>query len=299
MEKLNLFWYKLNKGSGNFGDELNHYIISKLTNKEVNNIIIPSSGYDYIYKGLQMIKRGVSLKKIPILISQFFINNFIVAIGSVLSHVNSASCKVWGSGIISKNDIINPAQFYAVRGKYTQNRMKELNLLVPDTIGDPALLLPLLYSIQKKNKYKIGVIPHYVHYSDVKSNINSEEVLIIDLTNSIEQIVKQINSCQYTISTSLHGIIVSQSYGIPSLWYNIDGKKLGGDNVKFYDYFSSVLINEYKPFELKLKDFNLSEVIVQVEENLHLSLILEDLESIQNSLINAAPFSILKKFKQL
>lgn len=36
-EKINLYWYKHNEGHGNFGDELNPYIIEKLTNLKVNH----------------------------------------------------------------------------------------------------------------------------------------------------------------------------------------------------------------------------------------------------------------------
>ena len=45
-----LFWYKLNINHGNFGDELSHYIVSKLSGCEVKRIIIPKTGLKYIYQ---------------------------------------------------------------------------------------------------------------------------------------------------------------------------------------------------------------------------------------------------------
>jgi len=298
MKKINLYWFRFKLNHGNFGDELAPFIISRLSNCDINNILIPSTGFDYIHRALNRIfNRHPSIKQIPRLISQYFRRNFIASIGSIIRQINCINCKVWGSGIIKRDDQIKPALFYAVRGKYTQKRLRELNLPVPNVIGDPALLLPIVYPVQKKVKYKLGIIPHYKHYKDIVSEFKSEEILIIDLTNPIEQILEEINSCQNTISTSLHGIIVSQVYGIPSLWCTYKNIQLGGDTIKFYDYFSSVGIEEYKPFKLIAESFNISDVILNMEKNQNISLIKEDLHKIQKDLIDAAPFSVLDKYK--
>ena len=69
------------------------------------------------------------------------------------------------------------------------------------------------------------------------------EILLIDLTEELGKVIDQIVSCTFTISSSLHGIIVSQAYNMKSLWVSFadsSGKgpvDLKGD-FKFRDYYS-------------------------------------------------------------
>ncbi|MBU2907269.1 polysaccharide pyruvyl transferase family protein [Arenibacter algicola] len=297
MKIINLYWHKTNQSHGNFGDELNHFIVSKLTGSKINQIIIPSKGFNYIYRALSYIYKKKSTKDVLKLFKQFFVNDFVVGIGSIIAIPKNPRAKVWGSGIIKKDDIINKSNFYAVRGSYTQKRLVELNLIAPETIGDPALLLPLVYEVDVKKKYCLGIIPHYIHYNSINNNLKHDSILIINLLDPIEKIINEIVSCERTISTSLHGIIVSHAYKIPCLWYVFSGKNLAGDNIKFYDYFSSVDIEEYSPFSLNIVDFNLEKIIKLFKIHSQNTLINNNLIEIQQQLIKVAPFPILDKYK--
>lgn len=292
--KLNVYYWKLKTNHGNFGDELNHYIISHLSGCKINQIIIPLSGFNYIVTSLRAIYHGeISVKKIPLIIKQFFINDFIVGIGSIIRIPESHCCKVWGSGIISKNEIIKPAIFCAVRGKYTQNRLRELNLSVPEAIGDPALLLPLIYKSKELKKFKLGVIPHFSHFEDFKKLFKDDDVIVIDLTEPIEIVIDQINSCEYTIATSLHGLIVSHVYKIKSIWYEYCEMPLSDDDVKFLDYFSSVDIPEYKPFNIELlKDTKTMDIVTLIVNSENINKINIDIRFLQKQLIDIAPFPV-------
>lgn len=295
---INVYWYKVKKGYGNFGDELNYYLIHKLSEKKIRRIIVPSSGIEYIIDCFRSIKyKMISIADIPKLVNQYFINDFIVAIGSVISIPNNKNAKIWGSGIIKSDDIINEAKFYAVRGKYTQKRLLELGFIPPKILGDPAILLPLVYKSNKDKKFKLGIIPHYVHLKKIKDTIKDNDILIVDLTDKIENIIDSINSCEYTISTSLHGMIVSHIYNIPSMWFDFGGDSLFGDNIKFKDYFSSVNIKEHEPFQINTEDIKIKDIITLFELNIEISKINCDLSLLQKELIKSAPFDIIDKYK--
>ena len=126
-----------------------------------------------------------------------------------------------------------------------------------------------------------------------KAKFTKDEVLIIDLlTEDIEDTIKLICSCEYTLSSSLHGVIVSHAYNIPSIWCKISDK-LHGDNVKFYDYFSTVGIIDYNCFEKEIIDLPVNDIISIIKKNEQISNINIDIKKLQEELINSLPFTKL------
>ena len=219
---VRLYWWSMKREDGkeNYGDLLSKYIVEKVSKQPVIHVKHPSQK---IYK--------------------YFLKHYL-SIGSIISQCNHNSI-VWGSGIIFKNQEIKKAKFLAVRGPYTRNRILELGYSVPEVYGDPAILLPLYYKNGNiKKKFKIGIIPHYVDYKEVKEVFKDDSrIKVINLlTDNLEATTDEILECENIISSSLHGVIVSQAYEIPSLWIKFS-EKLAGDNIKFYDYFESVGLN--------------------------------------------------------
>src|SRR5690625_6342288 len=109
--KINLYWYKHKEGHGNFGDELNHYIVKRLTNLEVNHIDIHwlNLKIDLFLKVAtsSLINREISINKYFKYLYYYFINKSKVIIGivSVLSAVKLKKYTVFVSGILCHNEL--------------------------------------------------------------------------------------------------------------------------------------------------------------------------------------------------
>lgn len=65
--------------------------------------------------------------------------------------------------------------------------------------------------------------------------------------SSWKNTIKTINECEFIISSSLHGIIIADSYNIPNIWCKFSDKVYGKD-FKFFDYFESVNRFDEHPF---------------------------------------------------
>ncbi len=222
----------------NFGDCLSPYILEKISGKKSV----------YVEQNASII-------------------TFMV-IGSILG-TDVSNSVIWGNGFAwkySDTEIVKkPLEICAVRGKLTRIKFLEHGIDCPEVYGDPALLLPKFYNPKPIKKYRLGIIPHIVDYESVVFHYNNkdvlpEDILIIDLRisaeNSIEKIIDKILECEKTISGSLHGLIVSNAYGIDSLWVEFS-KKIQGDGFKFWDYFSCLDIVPYLPIQpLKIKGFD-------------------------------------------
>lgn len=223
------YWW-FGKGNRNFGDLLTPYLIEKIASKK------------------------------PFLCSRHSFKEYYVVTGSILGQTNRNAI-VWGSGILSTKDKITfPKKIFAVRGPLTRQRLLDLGYNCPEVYGDPALLLPRFYKPKVKKRYTLGIIPHYVDYELIKQQIKSDKVLVINLLDPIEKVIEDINKCKRTISSSLHGLIVSHAYKIPSVWVEFSDK-LAGDGTKFNDYFLSVGIKPYKPFNLRKLPVSEKELI--------------------------------------
>jgi hypothetical protein len=261
-----IYWWET-EGLRNFGDLVEPYIVRELTKDKIIKVKHPSMRR---YK--------------------YFLTHYLTA-GSIIAEANSSSI-VWGSGIMYKNQNVRNAIFLAVRGPRTRKRLLELGYKCPNMFGDPALLLSNFYKPITSKQYKFGVIPHYMDFEFVSKNFeNNKEVKIINLIEgSVEDVIDQVNSCENIFSSSLHGIIVSHTYNIPALWVKF-GKRLGGDDVKFYDYLESVGIGDFSP-DVCSKDISETTLEIMSRNKHKFSLpAASELEMRKQELLKSCPFN--------
>lgn len=208
----NIYWSKYEPH--NFGDWITPYLFNKKTNKK--SFFCPPN---YSSRALT-----------------------VFGAGSILRHLKTPDkAIVWGSGIISRDDVFaKPKEILCIRGPLTRTRCLALGFDCPEAYGDPGLLLPRFFQPKSiKQKYALGLIPHYINYKATKEAFsNRKDVVVIDVTQPIEQVIGEIVCCEFTAAGSLHGLIMSHSYGLKSLWVEF-GEMLMGDGSKFLDYYQS------------------------------------------------------------
>lgn len=83
----------------------------------------------------------------------------------------------------------------------------------------------------------IGVIPHYVDKNNeiITSLPLNAGLKIIDVESNCLEVLSDISSCDYVISSSLHGLICADAYGMPNARISLSNK-IGGGDFKFNDY---------------------------------------------------------------
>ena len=160
-----------------------------------------------------------------------------ISTGSVIEFARRGDI-VWGTG--SKFPVPVQAtnlEVLAVRGPRT------LSLLDLDergiALGDPAVLMPNVYPVDERTfeRKGVGIIPHYVD-QDIMQDTEGIDV-VVDLTSkNWKRVVDDIVRCEIVISSSLHGLIVAEAYGVPAVWVQPSNRIFGGQH-KFLDYYES------------------------------------------------------------
>lgn len=218
----------------NWGDDINYYFIQLMTGRPV-----------VMYHNFKLAK-------------WFHLKNYL-CIGTLLDATNysNSQTEVWGTGVSGQDrDLVPPEKIHSVRGKLTRDFLIKRGIQCPEVYGDIALLLPHYYQPKDRTKkYKLGIIPHLTDLdSPVLAEIQqkyAEDVLVISLSkyNKWTDVIDKICSCEQIASSSLHGLIVSDAYGIPNCWVEFNGKVQAG-YFKYWDYGSSVNREMIEPFKV-------------------------------------------------
>lgn len=163
----------------------------------------------------------------------------LLAIGSILILANSGDL-IWGTGMNGKRMDLDLYKFdhldvRAVRGPLTRDFLtKNFDISCPEIYGDPALLLPYFFpELQKKAhpQYAYLIIPHYSEEHLFPKNLFPN---VVYPTDPWKDVVRKILDSKFVISSSLHGVVVAEAYGIPARYLRIsDHEPL----YKYNDYY--------------------------------------------------------------
>ncbi|TJY42754.1 polysaccharide pyruvyl transferase family protein [Cohnella pontilimi] len=242
MKQVKVFYSKIN----NMGDLLNELIIEKVLGYKV----IHCSRFECQTSGIgSSLNLFFSAKsKLPSMPKRLI---------QTLYSKMQPPLQIWSTGFINYSSedhvsIRKENHIASVRGELTRLRLekilnKELNI----PTGDGGLLASYLLKPPLRKKYSVGIIPHFKEKDELrfkKLQENYKDSVFIDLTDAPLSVVETMSQCEVILSSSLHGLIVADSFGIPNkrLVYT---DKLLGDGYKFDDYYSAFKISS-KVFDL-------------------------------------------------
>lgn len=153
---------------------------------------------------------------------------------------------IWGSGIHIVDNIksllsmkgIREYDIRAVRGPVTERILLDCGYQCPDIYGDPAILMPFIYQPENSDKKQdVSLVLHY--YLKNQNTLGRDDCHLLNIaTADYRAFINEICESRKVISSSLHGIILAETYGVPAVFLNTGGyvdKAL----LKYYDWYYS------------------------------------------------------------
>lgn len=184
-------------------------------------------------------------------------NSDIVVTGSVLDILpphgwrgivaGAGALIPWGSKVFHQIDL-SQATVLGVRGPLTANLVLNAGWQSTDLVlGDPVLLVSEL--VPRLNLAKFGVVPHcsdtelFAREFARAEKYDYARPILIDPTWDPMVVVALISGCERIVSSSLHGLVVADSYGIPrrsEKFADMETNSYEGGDFKFRDYGASI-----------------------------------------------------------
>jgi len=177
--------------------------------------------------------KGCSAEAVPELSTSCFgaeQGDCLLVVGSVLEKAKAGD-HVWGTGTWHENSMQDVwkhagAVLHGVRGPATAGVLRRLYLspendaLDVPAIGDPGFLISFTHAYMRDDAQPNGrcFIAH--HYDNTQQ---PQGVKLISTHNGWKQMVRDILGCEYIFTSSLHGLIFAESFGIPARWYQPKG----------------------------------------------------------------------------
>ncbi len=164
----------------------------------------------------------------------------VFAIGSILQkYLDRYDGIIIGSGYIKPpiNSFREKGTILALRGPKTNSFEGQREI----PLCDPGILAKKIFGIPEKC-HQVGIVPHFRDQDDINLRVfleHNKEIKVINVLQKPETVVNEIAQCNTILSSSLHGLVVADSYSIPAVWINFADRQEGGE-FKFSDYHESL-----------------------------------------------------------
>ena len=210
----------------------------------------------------------------------------LYAIGSILPSFKDAT--IWGSGFAKDYSSIRYFKLFsfyyknfyktdirAVRGPLTKYVFDKIGIPCPSVYGDPAILLPIIYSPKISDIKDYTIVPHYTEWEKYKDNAN----YISTFTKDYKDFIDKICSSKLVISSSLHGIIIAEAYGVPAIMLSNNSNS---NIFKYQDYY----------FSTGREHFPIAKTIDEALNTQYIPLNKDVLSKMQRKLIESFPIDL-------
>jgi pyruvyltransferase len=163
----------------------------------------------------------------------------LLAIGSIL-HFARDGDMVWGSGVNGKVPVerhrFTSLDVRAVRGPLTRNFLRRRGIEAPEIFGDPGILVAdLLKNRFPRPKERGSEVVFVPNLHDLDRMRDWENV--VSPLDPWWSVIRRISEAGHVISTSLHGLVVADAFGVPCTYLRLsEEEKL----FKYEDYVLGV-----------------------------------------------------------
>ena len=170
-----------------------------------------------------------------------------------IKHMNSVGATIfssyqittiWGSGVHHSEGIfLKQLHYYpfrrldirSVRGPLSREVLLKMGHKCPEVYGDPAILMPFIYQPHVNKTNEILVIAQL--RTEMKFKAEHPDLNMISMnTNDYRTVIDAIASSRKVISSSLHGLILAEAYGVPAVIFRGLAKNV---DFKYHDYYTS------------------------------------------------------------
>ena len=146
----------------------------------------------------------------------------LLAIGSILHFANDGDV-VWGSGFNGSVPVERhryaTLDVRSVRGPLTKAFLEKRGIAVPQIFGDPALLTKRLLGARfpaPEQKRPVAYIPNFQELEHMAGWENMVSPFL-----PWAEVIRRIVASEHVISSSLHGLVIADSFGIPCTYLRL------------------------------------------------------------------------------
>lgn len=183
----------------------------------------------------------------------------LVGVGTIGHAQKNGTLHIWGTGFDATRNAVQPElgrfiappgthfRVHATRGPRSAALLRNAGIEAAPAFGDPVWLLPQLWPMDHIAKtHDLGVVVHitelealrpdaalrqaYLRYV-IPEALTGRVRIINTLTDTTVEALRtrmeEIASCRAILSTSLHGLVLAETYGIPCAWFSTEGEGIG------------------------------------------------------------------------